>query len=695
MEIDLKHLFDKDAEDGEDEDQTATKGRVSLSLGYPLATLPPGARMLALHSPASLYPHYNLIWLAADGRLMVWPDGRSPAASTSGPGEVARWSESAMGALECARCHGEVVTLLGRERIAWLVRDAVTGAYSFRTVLPGKPVCTFGVEAVKLAPYVRAVGDMAEIEVEVGLSASYGLTADGWYDWIDRGVTSGVDTRLIAAVVEGIGEAVGRYLRAVADARLTVGPLRGFASHSGRLAGDIQEIGDYAAPKLWISSTRIESGRIVLKLLLDAVPRRVYARLSVGADDRLWSDLFPEVHMSLSGSVGWWNTKGDDMDFDHVQVSGPVWVSHTDGSGEVRSRGFAISSLSSADCASRLRLKDDFRVCLKVSASQEMQGISEVPLYRVGAIRLPDFSGHTRLKADGLAAHEDGFALWHGNRLLLSDPQCPVVYPYELEVGDTPIAAAFSSLSRRSLAGRGRSPLYIFSADGVREVEARDAGAGEVRYMVGKLIGRDVVDSSGRVASTSDGVVFASVRGLMSLSSGGRIKRLSALPVTADTVVEISEHYAGGIVAVSDGNRLYVYDMIEDGWIGCEVMLRDFISHGGRLYGMESRGNICELQVNVRKSRMRVGASTEGWRYQTEPLMLGAAGGVSAVAALDFGGGRAVWQLEGGESGEEWERMASGEGYVSGLLLMPRRRFWRVSARGTGAAPESLYIRLR
>ncbi|MDE6294916.1 MAG: hypothetical protein K2M03_02510, partial [Muribaculaceae bacterium] len=359
-------IVEDDNSGGDDEGDSGDakrKMRIEGVGGEIMATLPPGMRR-----PVSVGD--EIIVLADDGRLMLLTGDNYTSRR-----ELGRWDKGTFGELRSVISYGEIMTLTGSERMAWLVRSD-NGAYSFRTSLPGAPVCEMSLWPTILSPYIEDEDGPVTLSVAVRLDIER-TPYDAMALWITGGDSGGVEADVRMEIYKSVGESISQYLSAVSAAGLATSPMMGFASLCGRLPGERMRVGSYQPPVVWIDAWNYISGVLCLDLRLSAVPCRASARVKVTDENVIWSDVFPRLDVCLTESVRWWESSPGSG----VEVTGLCNVNYEG----KRRRGFVLYAKSIDEYYAALGNECEYKLSGSVSTRQSVEGVVSLRRAEKGA----------------------------------------------------------------------------------------------------------------------------------------------------------------------------------------------------------------------------------------------------------------------------------------------------------------------
>lgn len=684
--------------------ETTIEEVLEIASDGPLASLGVGSRLLCPHSAPGLYPGYNLLYMKPNGSILC------------GLSHIAQWDTRQLGAFRKALCHGDIVTLLGDQGMAWLVRDAATNSYSYRTALPAAPSVDIHLVDSCLAPYCSAEGERPRLRLSVVVGES-AVSPEAMEAWISRGDTSGIDTKVRDNLFGEIESSFNQLLDDVRGASLTLSPLRGVATWSGRLPGEPQIIGEAGStPALLIENWSYISGTLYLDLRLNRTIGRVSLTGSIGAGNALWSDIFPRLEIYLTPGVRRW---------ERIAGAGCAVTSLATVNDNISGskRAFRLFSLSADEITRAVNGDDGFRLAGSVSAANVSQLVMTLPVPQTGATMVPDYSDHDRLSGAGGCVTDEGSVIFGGNRVLASHAEFGVLYPYRLQVGELPVSALTPSFRRRSSAEGLRTPVYAFSAEGIRLL----AGDGHGGYGLSQLVSRDVVTDARLVTTADDYALCLTKRGLVKLTSSKRSLLCSDIPdavtllnacddgaATAGGEGEggraataggfhLGYHYAGNWLLAGSGNRSLCYDLNSNRWFESDVKSGDTCEWDGGLLSVDEHGHLMSLRGIRREVPVTAGSATRATsgseadgeddvstdgkpgagvapvrEWVTRALKFGTWWKRKRIVCMSFGEDEMTWILESSEDLKEWREEKRGYGRHTARMHLPLRRFWRI-----------------
>ncbi|MDE5774561.1 MAG: hypothetical protein K2H86_08930 [Muribaculaceae bacterium] len=643
-----------------DDDNKGKYNEVTAGAGGSIhATLPPGIRNL-------LVAGERLIVKADDGRLLSFSGENYSTRRVLG-----HWDVSSSGELLQAVEYGNIVTLIGEKRLAWLITSAA-GDVSYRTTLPAAPECELTLSPELLSPYISNEGDTVSLDIVVPTDADkapYNALAS----WIEGGDGRGVTADVREEIYRSVAEGVGAYLSAVSACGMVTAPVMGFASLSGRLPGECQRVGEYQQPRLWIESWNYIDGVLRMSLRLTAVPCRPYAAVEVTEDNVIWSDIFGRIDIALSEPVRWWEmSRGDG-----VRVTGLGNITYR---GE-RKRGFMLYSKSESEYNAVLSGNRSYKPAGSVSASTAVAGSVRLRRDNDSADVYPDYSDHDRLRVTGGIATAEGPVLHAFNRIFTAHREFPVLYPVRNSICDADIIRLSESFRRRSATRSGRTPLLAFCNDGVRLVSS----SGDGGYGLSQLLSRDVLSGRDALAVTDTSVVYMTVNGLVQQSAGKRkllLGRSEADIVIADVMMRYS--IEDDFVVMISGERGMVYQCADGKPGSMEIVLSGICECKNQVWGVDEHGHLMDVRLERRRelsagSDLSDGLSgSSGSDLVTRALKLGDPYNRKRIRSLLVYGECESWQLDGCDRLDEWERVCSGTEMESGRLWLPAFRYWRI-----------------
>lgn len=658
MPDDVGHSGDGD---GEGSDDTERKMKIEGVGGEIMATLPPGMRRLVSVGT-------DIIVLSDDSRLM-----RLSGENYTSREEVGRWNAGTFGELRCAVRYDKIITLIGSKRLAWLVSQE-GDAYSFRTGLPGAPICELTLCPTVLAPYIEDEDGPVSLRVAVKVDMER-VPYDAMALWIAGGDGSGVEADVRDEIYKSVAESVSRYLSAVAAAGLTTSPMMGYASSCGRLAGETVCVGSYHPPVLWIDGWNYISGVLRLDLRLTAVPCRPWAKVSVTEENVIWSDVFDHIEVYLTDSVRWW----ESVPGSGVEVTGLANIDY----GGTRRRGFMLYAMSAEEYNAATRSGFDYRLAGSISTRESAEGVMSLRRTERGTSAYPDYSDHDRLQVCGGISTSDGPVLYKGGYIYTVDRQFPVLYPARHRICDTPILNLSESFRRRPAGRKGLTPLLAFCSDGVRLVSA----AGDGGYGLTQFLSRDVLSGSGMLAVTSASVVYHTALGLVEQSQTRRkiLADITEIPMLEDCRMGYS--YRDDFILMCNAGEGYLYQCSTGMYGRLSIPISAFAEFDGRVWGVDEHGHLTAIYP-VRADggkRSRSMARLTSGEYLTRALKFGDRWANKRIERVIIGGEQVEWVLEGSDDMAIWYDVCRGSGSDSGRLRLPPYRLWRLRLGGSEA----------
>lgn len=571
-----------EAEEKKRDESTEKVTEILLGLASTGITLPASAELLAVHSPVSASDGAKYyIYRLASGVLGF-------ISSVSGSQSVTIGSmPRSLGTLYRTLPYGDMVTLICKSGIGWLVFDSFENSYQLLDSLPGAPEIIFEYDDAYLEGYTRMAGTDPEIEVNVDLHDLTDLIdSTAIADWLDNGHGLRVDEAVKCRVYESVAKATALCIEDVALAGMVLSPCGCVGAFSGALPTAVEVLGNgYSEASAKLLTWHLESTSLTLKVAFSLRPKQLSATFQLSALQKKWRPIFNSLSVYMSDSPRWWIPYPDDK-LGLPVVTGYTSLGQTAGSGFA----FRFRSRSKASLVSEVRDILKFRESSRVDISGVSSGtVLLAPPGKDRATYVPDYTDFLPVVPAGGCLTDEGVLLWSGRQLLTPMRENGVVYRYRDRICDSDIKGIIQGAGRKGTSAEGRHPLFVFCADGVRITEADGHGG----YLNTRLISKVTVDmtvnpfaamapSYNRMTGFTSGVLFLSSYGLEHLSSSGTLKSLAAYPEGLDAG-EVTKlfycHEVRSVLLIMEDASVVAYDLEEERWRADIALPEGYVQH--------------------------------------------------------------------------------------------------------------------
>lgn len=451
---------------GDDGDSSATpENPVGIVLGGTL-TLPPGARLLCVHSPYGSESEEFVIVRLADGRLGAIDSFGSLAEITDAffPPDV---SVAKVGAF--------LVFLTGGKLFYSRYGE---GAYRWGGEGPDGVSVDFRLRRKALPPYSYTDSEYPEFGVRVELKS---VDDKAVTDWL-AGRGPGVSSAVADAVVEAVRQRFGEFLKAVGSSGLYFAAVK--CASVLRLAdGKLWKRSPVAVVspeegqiKLAVTAAECTGGVLYMTLRVSRAPFTVSGDLLSLSVDRCFGPLIEDV-ATLYARQG--------ADYAPDTISSPAWL-------DVTTRGFYVGSREPQASEA-----EEFpEVCADIT---DMGAPDRI--FGIGNRLLAVYNQSDTRGANFIATSEVGM---------------PAVASGVGKISGSPIMALCQSLRSLTSSQYGEFPLYAFCGDGIRALTPDGGSFRDVQ-----LITRHVPLHESALTPTADATVFLSSAGVFKIEGTG------------------------------------------------------------------------------------------------------------------------------------------------------------------------------
>lgn len=511
--------------------------------------IPEGTRLLAVHSPEHRAASKRYVYMDSHGLIGVTPG----AESLYEP--VGFWPR-ALGTLRQTVPYGNILTLIGTSGMGWMTLGSY-GRYSLRFSLPEPPEVSYTMMPAHLEGYTRMAGSRPSLTVEVGFKESEEISADDLAGWLTAGDSSAVGVIFRRRILQGVADAVERYVADARRAGLWLMPARCVVSYGGAVPG-VMTVADpgYAPPSARLEEWKWSARTLTMTLSLSLRPMSLTAAFTATDSQADWQEVFPEVWFAVAGDSGF--SSRPDGRVEATALTAIV--------GE-EARSFRFASLTAEDALRRAGGLTGFQTVARSRPHTVLTQFVNLPCpLDDDAPYTPDYTDAATIYPRGAALTDEGVILYGGYRhtstpedeeghdqpledsLLAPEPGIGggVVYRHLTRVSDSRLAGVVQMSGSKGKEIGARHPLCAVSADGVRLLTADGSGAYRNTRLVSRLGALEREGADVDVYPVPDGARFHSAEGVAHVSLGGTVTIIGPLP---EEEAELPPDLTGSLVA--------------------------------------------------------------------------------------------------------------------------------------------------
>lgn len=530
-------------------------------------SLPAGSRLLAVHSPLSENGKSTfLIYLSASREIYFTPF------SADGTKQLIGYVPRNIGSLQKVRTFKDLVVLIGKSGIAWLLYKSDDESYSLLPSLPEAPQVTFEMDDAYLFPYTALEGSDPVMEVEVDLH-EYADLIDSVKiaGWLTAGNAEGIDYVVKDTIYEAVSERISKYVEDVRRAGFYLSPVACVAALGEALPGNrtISE-NNYAPPVARLISWNLHSVTLTLKIAFNLRPSRLSATFNLSQSQLKWLSLFPELCLYVSKEMKWWIA-----DFSGKSSAPEVTGLTSYSNGEFSGLAFKFRAYAKSEIKSFLNRSNEYYICKSVELATLSGGtvILSVPDDESKTF-VPDYTDFEPVIPTASCLTDEGVIIAQGNLLLTPMKENGVVYRFRNIISDGDIIEVVQSFVRGKGSNYSRHTLTVFSVDGIRQAESDNAGG----YVNVKMLSKLSEDNRmrpglsdypiSRTACIRSAVWFITPAGIEKLSSSSH-RLLSGFPdgLKGEDVISMRYHRdSDTIILTTFYTGVWLYKVNEDEW---------------------------------------------------------------------------------------------------------------------------------
>lgn len=570
-------------------------------------SLPHGASLLAIHSPAALNGKSRFVILTSPDSLAIFdPDSGSITYLCANV-------SLKYGRIRRTVPYRDFILILSDNGLSWIIFNPSSQNYILTDINPDCPDVEFRLTPASMTGYNSVADNWPELKAAVDLPDELGVSQIMLHNWLDSGSNNAVSEEVRVKVYRAVGKAVEDYETAVRANGLYLTPPRCVASFDGVLPSAISVPGfsegyNYSIPSARLISWGYHAGTLSLTLNFSLRPFRLSASFSIPDNQRIWISFFNSIDLAATKSTDWHDSGKSLYATGFTSYTDPA-TSQRDG------YAFRFSTAFSPDQMQlRLSHRNSFRIIHKYQLGDACEGMLfpvnlEGDEWKSLPAFSPDYRDFTKVSPRDIAAVDQGFILFGGEfqtrdsegritlkslekSIIATHPDFPFIFRHICPVSDGRIVGVSQANGSRRAGDAGRHPLHAISTDGIRLLTADNEGG----YINARLLSRFSAISDLPIATGNNLICFPTQEGIATLALNSSVALIEdSLPEGSwtDMVMLDDESLlllAPGIAELYDLNQKLSFPQPE-------ISIRNILRHEGCVIASFSDGSLMRLSA--------------------------------------------------------------------------------------------------